>query len=569
MTQFRVLCNDNVRWVATKTRKQFKGPIMGRVLAKRFFGNTNTGGLTGDGVASIAVGGTNTGYVAVPAMVIDAPTMPGGVQATAAAHLELSSVVSLVAGGSGYVPAQTLTLTNTGGTGTAGTLTVATTRIETAAVGAAAGTGYVPGDTVKPAGATEGTAPVITVNSTKVVSAITLAAGTGYAPADVLTVSNVPGVGTQATATVTRTKVVTVALAAGMGGDHWTTGDTATIDLNTGVGTAATVTITAAVPNGPATAVTFLTAGSYTTNPALLLDAPCTKLVSAQAGATGLKVDIIMGVETVSLLAAGAYTTNPTLAGNATTSATGIGATMTLVMGVNAITLTTKGALSANPTLLTNSTTAASTGQGTTGTGFTTTVTVGLLTVTVGAQRGDWTVLPTNIATATATGGGTGATFNVDFRFKNVAVTLAGAGYAVVPVVADNPNGNATFVATLTTTGENAIVAHAYTGAGIKLADIVKQTGSRRYRVNTSDTVISGIPADCYLKATVATALTQMNIKAWDAQGCLYYVTKLTRHHAVLTQVTSAGTGYVWATGAAVNWWFDAADATHCLIENA
>jgi hypothetical protein len=91
----------------------------------------------------------------------------------------------------------------------------------------------------------------------------------------------------------------------------------------------------------------------------------------------------------------------------------------------------------------------------------------------------------------------------------------------------------------------------------------VKQTGSHRYRVNTSDGA-----ADCYLKATAASAVTQMNVMAYDANGSSYFVTKLTRHHAVLTRGTMVG-AFVWATDELVNWWFDAADATHCLIENA
>lgn len=370
---------------------------MGRALAKRFFGNTNTGGLSGDGVASITVGGTNNAYIVKPTITIDPPTLPGGVTAVGAAHMAVVGITNFTSG-TAITPLQVLTLT--GGTGTTGTIRVNTTSIATLAVGSSGGTGYTTGDTV------------------------TILGGTG----------------TLGTATV---------VCAG----------------------------------GPGTAVTSFstfTPGSYTVNPAVLTDAATSLLVpGVPGGDDNLVVDITMGANTC-----------------------------TIVTG------------------------------------------------------GDYSVLPADVSIV---GSGSGnPLFNLTFKVLSVVLSVAGSGYAVAPAVTESsPDGNATFTAVLTTIGENSIVAHAYTGAGIKNADIVKQTGSHRYMVNTSDTLQSGVPAVCYLKSSEATALTQMNILAYDEAGGTYYVTKLTRHHAVITP----GTGVVYAAGSSVGWTFDTAVDSSSLVK--
>ena len=96
---------------------------MGRPLNKKYFGNTNTGGLGGESVASVTLSGTNnsSGYSVGNPVTFAAPTIEGGVTAVG----EVASVtggridtISITTAGTGYtaVPAATATV------GTIGTL---------------------------------------------------------------------------------------------------------------------------------------------------------------------------------------------------------------------------------------------------------------------------------------------------------------------------------------------------------------------------------------------------------------------------------------------------------------
>lgn len=190
---------------------------MGRPILKKYFGNTSTPPIGGEGIASIAVGGTNTNKVAVPAIVIGAPNVPGGTQAVARAHMEVETIINFTSG-SGYTPAQVLTLT--GGTGTQATITVSTTAVTNLVVGASGGSGYAPGDVVTIQGGTgtQATATVGTVDgggavltfSTYTPGSYTVNPGTltdaatvktGGGGDDALTVTFVMGLGTVALTT--------------------------------------------------------------------------------------------------------------------------------------------------------------------------------------------------------------------------------------------------------------------------------------------------------------------------------------------------------------------------------
>ena len=147
---------------------------MGRPINKKFFGNltspydnAQTGGTTGtggEGVASIAVSGTNNGYTEVPALTISNPQLPKGVKPTVAVHMEVAGVTNFL-NGDGYAPEQILTLQETGAVGTAGTLRVLTTEVSTVAIGAAGAGGWTEGDTVVTVATGTGTAATVTVTA--------------------------------------------------------------------------------------------------------------------------------------------------------------------------------------------------------------------------------------------------------------------------------------------------------------------------------------------------------------------------------------------------------------------
>jgi len=106
---------------------------MARSLNKKYFGNRNAGTtgtsddkIGGEGVASITLGGVNnsSGYALNDPLVISAPTLPGGVQATAiVSQLGASNkilAIEVTEKGSGYTAAPAVT-ENVGGV--QGTLT--------------------------------------------------------------------------------------------------------------------------------------------------------------------------------------------------------------------------------------------------------------------------------------------------------------------------------------------------------------------------------------------------------------------------------------------------------------
>jgi hypothetical protein len=102
---------------------------MGRPLAKRFFGNRNIGtnggytaddGIGGEGLASISVATagsfvvSNT-YKNFPALTIAAPTLPGGVTATADVVFEIDTVTYASGGATGYLAGLSTSITGLGG----------------------------------------------------------------------------------------------------------------------------------------------------------------------------------------------------------------------------------------------------------------------------------------------------------------------------------------------------------------------------------------------------------------------------------------------------------------------
>jgi hypothetical protein len=97
---------------------------MGRPLNKKWFGNENTGGIAGSGVASVTINTAGSYTSALPTVEFSTPNLAGagGDTATGIVHGEALSAVATAAG-SGYDYGDILTQT-TGGTGTYATWTV-------------------------------------------------------------------------------------------------------------------------------------------------------------------------------------------------------------------------------------------------------------------------------------------------------------------------------------------------------------------------------------------------------------------------------------------------------------
>lgn len=205
------------------------------------------------------------------------------------------------------------------------------------------------------------------------------------------------------------------------------------------------------------------------------------------------------------------------------------------------------------------------------------TVDAGAITAfTVLSVRGAYTALPAKVAGGSNTtnlslDGGTGnnARVNITWRVKEVTVTASGAGYVSAPTVTFSAGTGgdtaSTSAVALTTTGTNVILAHARVVGSVSVldADIVKQTSTNEYVMNTTDG--SSI---CSLVASNSPVEGQAYIVATDSLNSTYWVTKLTAHLAVLTQRSDGGSGYVYASGADAAWSFDkSTDATGQTVQ--
>ena len=201
-----------------------------------------------------------------------------------------------------------------------------------------------------------------------------------------------------------------------------------------------------------------------------------------------------------------------------------------------------------------------------------------------GANRGEFIDTPPTAALTyevctpgNPTGGGNNAQTQVFFRVKRIEVLTSGSGYKGTETFSWNTAGCSvdpapgvpTFTKTVdtgavgsATNQENAIVIYANTSSGGTTAlvgDIIKQSGSRRYRVKTADGV-----KNCLLGTDDTPAPRGAYIVATSTGGT-YYVTKLTAHRATL--VTKTGDGAL--NGQQVQWSFAAPSGARVQIENA
>jgi hypothetical protein len=143
-----------------------------------------------------------------------------------------------------------------------------------------------------------------------------------------------------------------------------------------------------------------------------------------------------------------------------------------------------------------------------------------------------------------------------------VTVVSAGSGYTSAPTITfdgsitgGTASGSATPVATLTTGAaarQNGIQCEAQIGAGseVTTGDIIKQVGSKRYKVQTSDGT-----AVCKLVTTAALGANEMSIVATDSAAGTYFVKKLTSRKAVLVPID----GTQFASGVTAKWTFGSA----------
>lgn len=161
------------------------------------------------------------------------------------------------------------------------------------------------------------------------------------------------------------------------------------------------------------------------------------------------------------------------------------------------------------------------------------------------------------------------AVINDSGAVTGITITEKGSGYTSAPsvTVADSDVGAETATGTLTavlttdsgapgssTNQENAIVAYAKTTSGgtSKPADIIKQRGTRRFKVKTADGT-----ALCSLKSSAVSAEGEMTITATDSAGGTYFVTKIGARRCTVTR----GTGTQFATDSSVPWTFGSASA--------
>lgn len=306
-----------------------------------------------------------------------------------------------------------------------------------------------------------------------------------------------------------------------------------------------------------ATIVNFTSGAGYTPGQVLTL-----------TGGTGTKGTVTVNTTQVTNLVVGAnggsgYAPNDviTIQGGTGTLAT---ATVGTVDGLGAV-LTfstyTPGSYTVNPGTLTNATTVKTGGTGDDALTVTFQMGVGTASVTTG---GNYTALPADVSIVGHSGTG-GALFNLTFKVLSVDVITAGSGYQTAPSVADNPDGGATFTATLTATQMNGLAVTAYIigGNAALAADIMKQEASRRYLVRNAQG-----KGQCKLvaKANGALAAGEMNLIATDTGGNTYYVTKLTARRATLTRTNPAAG--LFATGAVAGWTMGAASLGVVSVAN-
>ena len=201
----------------------------------------------------------------------------------------------------------------------------------------------------------------------------------------------------------------------------------------------------------------------------------------------------------------------------------------------------------------------------------------GVATVGV-ADQGNYTAIIGGAKNTTVSPtGGTGATLTITYGVSGVEMAEKGSGYtSAVDAAPTFSSGSADGNSVLTvdtgdvgssTYQENAIIVYANTDAnGPKIGDIIKQVGTRQFRVKTTGGIKTCLLKGSALSNTPTDDVGRMTIVAKDSAGGTYYVTKISAHRCTV----SRGTGTQFATDTSVPWTFGAAVLnTSVTISNA
>jgi hypothetical protein len=187
----------------------------------------------------------------------------------------------------------------------------------------------------------------------------------------------------------------------------------------------------------------------------------------------------------------------------------------------------------------------------TTGATFTRGVTYGTVTAVAVATVGSFTTLAAgaqDVTTSTA-GVGEGLQITVTYEALSTTIVESGSGYLAAPTQAGGTFDGTLGTVTMASSGSYpAIICTAQTtsGGSALTGDIVNQRSTRRYKVTTADG--TGV---CKL-VDASPGFGEMTIIATDYSGNTYYITKLTRHLATLTQNT--GSTHEFANGENAGW---------------
>jgi hypothetical protein len=243
-------------------------------------------------VTNLTLTAGGSGYTSAPTVAIGAPTIPGGVQATATVTLSGGGVtnIAVTAGGTGYTSTPTVTLTGGNGTGATATAVLSAAGIQSIQV-SNGGAGYTVAPTIALTGGGGSGATATATVSGGAITAITVTApGSGYtsAPTVEITADSGDTITLPAAATATLTTRTVTSISVGATGSGYTTAPTVAITGGGGSGAAATATIAAST----ITSITLTNPGSgYASNPTVTFTG------GSGSGATATAVVTVGGIK--------------------------------------------------------------------------------------------------------------------------------------------------------------------------------------------------------------------------------------------------------------------------------